>query len=138
MVKQNKTTDLVQDNVVKQTNTADGLEFTASTLTTAGYCQVVPMTFEEKVKMYMRCTKLELARMMASRDHIDELRPCYPQPYPYPWAVPCTPVDPVYPYTYPTITCEGGEEQGTINIDYNTQYADTSGTYTITCSAKNE
>lgn len=46
------------------------------------YAQVVPMTFEEKVNMYMRCSKLELARMLAERERL--FAPV-PQPYQYPW-----------------------------------------------------
>ena len=35
---------------------------------TSGYLQVVPMTFDEKVKLYMKLTKKELAEMLATRD----------------------------------------------------------------------
>ena len=40
------------------------------------FLQVAPMTFEEKVRMYMKCSKLELAKMLAERDRIDYI----PQP----------------------------------------------------------
>ncbi len=35
---------------------------------TSGYLQVVPMTFDEKVKLYMKLPKKELAEMLATRD----------------------------------------------------------------------
>ena len=31
---------------------------------TINFLQMVPMTFEEKVAMYMKCSKLELAKML--------------------------------------------------------------------------
>lgn len=43
---------------------------------TANFLQVAPMTFEEKVRMYMKCSKLELAKMLAERDRLDYV----PQP----------------------------------------------------------
>ena len=48
------------------------------------YSQLVPLTFEEKVRMYMRCTKLELARMLAERDRIGLDNPPQIIPAPYP------------------------------------------------------
>ena len=48
---------------------------------TAGYCAEVPMTFEERVRMYMNCEKIDLARMLAERD----MHPPHPYPmYAYP------------------------------------------------------
>lgn len=34
--------------------------------------QTVPQTFEEKVKMYMKCSKLQLAEMLSNRDILDD------------------------------------------------------------------
>ena len=56
--------------MVKDTTT------TPPELNTTNFLQVVPMTFEEKVKMYMKCSKLELAKMLAERDRLDYV----PQP----------------------------------------------------------
>jgi len=61
--------------MVKTTTTID------LTGTTVNYTQIVPMTFEEKVNMYMRCSKLELARMLAERNRTEQQI----QPYVYPW-----------------------------------------------------
>lgn len=36
------------------------------------YCRIVPMTYEEKVKMYMKCSKIELAKMLAAKGDIDQ------------------------------------------------------------------
>ena len=47
-------------------------------LNTVNFLQVAPMTFEEKVRMYMKCSKLELAKMLAERDRLDYV----PQPQP--------------------------------------------------------
>ena len=48
------------------------------------YSQVVPMTFEERVAMYMNCDKLDLARMLAQRDMHDlEYVPRTNVPYPF-------------------------------------------------------
>lgn len=47
--------------MVEQTTTGASAQQT-------GYCQVVPMTFQEKYEMYMKCDKSELARMLAERD----------------------------------------------------------------------
>jgi hypothetical protein len=71
MVKESKTNDA--ENVVKQTTT-DGTE------TNLNYLQVLPMTFEERYKMYMRCKKEELAKMLAERDRIGIDYPWPPQP----------------------------------------------------------
>jgi len=38
---------------------------------TVGYIQVVPQTFDEKVDMYMKLSKKELAEMLAARDKYD-------------------------------------------------------------------
>ena len=35
------------------------------------YLQIVPLTWEERFKMYMKSTKKELATMLAERDKID-------------------------------------------------------------------
>ena len=35
--------------------------------------QVVKQTHEEKVAMYMKCKKIELAEMLAARDEYDEI-----------------------------------------------------------------
>ena len=92
------TTNTADPNVVKESKTAPDVNY-------SGYCQIVPMTFDEKVKMYMRCTKLELARMLAERDRLGLDYVPYPQPQPYippyqPWGPP-----PVW-YEWPHITCE--------------------------------
>ena len=41
--------------------------------------QIVEQTFEEKVAMYMKCPKVELARMLAARDnyHLDDVTTSY-------------------------------------------------------------
>lgn len=75
------------------------------------YCQVVPMTFEERYRMYMKCRKEELARMLAERDqlHMDSFPIQQPyNPFPsYPPACPSYPWNPIGPYyEYPHITCE--------------------------------
>ena len=51
--------------MVKDTTT------TSPELNTVNFLQMAPMTFEEKVRMYMKCSKLELAKMLAERDRID-------------------------------------------------------------------
>ena len=58
--------------MVKDTTT------TSPELNTVNFLQMAPMTFEEKVRMYMKCSKLELAKMLAERDRIDYV----PQPQP--------------------------------------------------------
>ena len=60
--------------MVKDTTT------TPPELNMMNFLQVAPMTFEEKVRMYMKCSKLELAKMLAERDRLDYV----PQPQPYP------------------------------------------------------
>lgn len=69
---------------------------------TAGFLHVVPMTFEEKVAMYMKCSKLELAKMLAERDRLGlDYVPCHvPCPYQY------QQYPPVDPNQY-EIICEG-------------------------------
>ena len=47
------------------------------------YSQVMPMTFEERVAMYMNCDKLDLARMLAERDRRDLDFPFFDQRYPF-------------------------------------------------------
>lgn len=93
--------------MVKETTTTD------ASLST-NYVAVVPMTFEEKVKMYMRCTKIELARMLAERDRLHEGR-IETVPYPYP-----VPTYPGYPNTIGPwyapgyeITCSNDESTST-------------------------
>lgn len=56
----------------------------------ANYCQEIPMTFGERVGMYMKCSKLELAKMLAERDHLglDYMRQPQIVPVPYPQS-PC-------------------------------------------------
>lgn len=56
----------------------------------ANYCQEIPMTFGERVDMYMKCSKLELAKMLAERDHLglDYMRQPQIIPIPYPQS-PC-------------------------------------------------
>lgn len=39
------------------------------------YSQILPMTYEEKVKMYLKCKKIELAKMLATRDEISKIIP---------------------------------------------------------------
>lgn len=68
------------------------------------YSQVVPMTFEERVAMYMKCSKLDLARMLAERD---TLRMDYPVPM-MPYYAPCPQPQPVDPYYNYEITCNEG------------------------------
>lgn len=76
-------------NVVKQTKT-NGEEYNNN------YVAVLPMTFEERYHMYMRCKKEELAKMLAQRDEYENLfRIPYQQPYP---SYPQYPSDPVSPY----------------------------------------
>jgi len=76
----------------------------------ANYCQVVPMTFEERVAMYMKCSKLDLARMLAERDshmfpYVPNTTPYVPEPYPCP-INPQSPFDPQRPWwEYYQITC---------------------------------
>ena len=48
------------------------------------YCQMVPLTFEERVNLYMRCTKLELAKMLAERDRNGMDMPYIPSPFQFP------------------------------------------------------
>ena len=92
MVKETKSTEQ-QDNVVKQTTTGAA---------SAQYVGIVPMTFEERYKMYMRCKKEELAKMLATRDEYDSLMRGNPQqPYviPQPMCPGCPrPCEPSYPY----------------------------------------
>lgn len=47
------------------------------------YSQVMPMTFEERVAMYMNCDKLDLARMLAERDRMDLELPRFNITYPF-------------------------------------------------------
>jgi hypothetical protein len=89
--------------------------------TEVGYMQIVPMTYEEKVRMYMRCTKLELAKMLAERDRLGidtipqpQIVPCpYPSPnIPWPYPSPNTapwPNTPWYQTDY-EITCNNSEQ----------------------------
>ena len=96
MVKQTKSTNS-QNNIVKQTLTGP---------VTEEYVAVIPMTFEERYKMYMRCKKEELAKMLAQRDEYEFK---FPQQFPY---YPAYPSYPTYPspigpyYEYPHITCD--------------------------------
>ena len=89
------------NSVVHQTTT--GGEYN-----TTNYSEIVPMTFEERYKMYMRCKKEELAKMLAQRDEYDKIlrQPVYPYPVPqYPW--PQYPCDPLSPWvTY----CQNNEQ----------------------------
>lgn len=79
---------------------------------TYNYCQIVPMSFEEKVKMYMRFKKIDLARMLAERDELSKFTNPLPQPYPcpYPYSIPTTTPyyqpNPSNPFE-PIITCCG-------------------------------
>lgn len=64
--------------MVKDTTT------TSPELNTVNFLQMAPMTFEEKVRMYMKCSKLELAKMLAERDRLDyvpQLQPPYEPGY---------------------------------------------------------
>lgn len=97
MVKESKTNDAKQNNVVKETTTAPEYQYD---YVTNGYMQIVPMTFEERVKMYMRCTKEELAKMLAERGRIGldvYPRPSYPV-YPYPAYPNINPFEPYVTY----------------------------------------
>ena len=87
--------------MVKDTTT------TAPELNTTDFVQVVPMTFEEKVKMYMKCSKLELAKMLAERDRLGIDYIPQPQPYPVPFPAPNTAPWPMPWYnTEYEITCQ--------------------------------
>ena len=59
------------------------------------YCQVVEMTDEEKLEMYMKLTKTELSKMLIEANkHLDMVRlvaPCPPIPI-----YPTYPMDPFY------------------------------------------
>ena len=85
--------------MVKQTTTAPELDFNDAQA--AGYLEILPMTFDERVKMYMKLSKEELAKMLAERDRLGiDYRPI-PYPCPYP-AYPETP-HPTWPWiTYST------------------------------------
>jgi len=85
--------------MVKTTTTSEGLN--------VNYVQIVPMTFEEKVNMYMKCSKLELAKMLAERDRIEQLVPSPSYPYTVPQQP--RPLEPYY-WDYPHITCESKTE----------------------------
>lgn len=52
------------------------------------FLQVAPMTFEEKVRMYMKCSKLELAKMLAERDRLDYV-PQPQSPYEHGYHITC-------------------------------------------------
>lgn len=83
--------------MVKQTTTAP--ELNLNDTQTAGYLEILPMTFDERVRMYMKLSKEELAKMLAERDRlgIDSI----PMPCPYPY-----PVYPDMPHPAgPWITC---------------------------------
>jgi hypothetical protein len=41
----------------------------------SNFVQIVKQTHEEKVAMYMKCKKKELAEMLATRDDYDEINP---------------------------------------------------------------
>lgn len=63
------------------------------------YAEIVPMTFEERYKMYMRCKKEELAKMLAQRDEYDHfLKPYYPPTYPQYPQYPTYPEPNITPY----------------------------------------
>lgn len=77
------------ENMVKQTTTAGEMD--------VNYCQVVPMTFQERFAMYMKCDKEELAKMLAERDRLGlDYNPPQYVPYPYPcpdfsrWDITCS------------------------------------------------
>lgn len=118
MVKQTKSTD-PQDNVVKETITGP--------VSAAEYVAIVPMTFEERYRMYMRCKKEELAKMLATRDEYDNLMRGVPQqPYVIPQPMcpgcprPCNPYEPYNPFgpvvTYCTNTTVDGVEKS-VNLE---------------------
>lgn len=71
------------------------------------------VTFDEKVKMYMKLSKLDLARMLAERDRTEPKMVPYPDPYPIP--------QPNTPYPYPSpwgpwfTTCSKDMTAETIN-----------------------
>lgn len=48
---------------------------------TINFIQIVPLSREEKIKMYMKLTKKQLAEMMAMRDEIEEHNDKPIQPY---------------------------------------------------------
>ncbi len=84
-------------NMVKETKTDDVTNIEISKL---NYVSVVPMTFEERYHMYMRCKKEELAKMLAQRDELDALRQPVVQPYPVPVS-PSYPPEPIPTYPGP-------------------------------------
>lgn len=75
--------------MVKQTTTTPELDLNGAQ--TTGYLEILPMTFDERVKMYMKLSKEELAKMLAERDRLGMDVPQRVVPCPYP----------VYPNTYP-------------------------------------
>lgn len=78
MVKQT-TTNGNDPNTIKQTET--------TAPSNVEYSQILPMTFEERVEMYMKCSKLELAKMLAERDRLGMDAPTFIPSMPHysPW-----------------------------------------------------
>lgn len=95
--------------MIKQTTTAPELDL--NNMQTAGYLEISPMTFDEMVKMYMKLSKEELAKMLAERDRLGiGYRPfSYPCPYP---ACPKMP----YP-TWPQITWSTSDQSVSTTAD---------------------
>ena len=86
--------------MVKDTTT------TPPELSTTNFLQVAPMTFEEKVKMYMKCSKLELAKMLAERDRLDYV-PQPQSPYEHGYDITCD-TDPLATQTVSVSDSTGG------------------------------
>lgn len=81
--------------MVKQTTTT-APELHLNETHTAGYLEILPMTFDERVKMYMKLSKEELAKMLAERDRLGIDAPQRVVPCPYP-VYPTYPSWPSYP-----------------------------------------
>lgn len=70
------------------------------------YLQVIPQTPEEKYRMYMKCKKSELARMLLARDMLEPEKYGLKKPYEK------NPFDPPY-----EITCKAPEVVSTTEIE---------------------
>ena len=94
-------------------------EISTNDCSTINYCEIVPMTFEERYRMYMRCKKEELAKMLAQRDEYEQFlrQPCVPQPYYPPSPLPQYPTYPQDPYhpLGPWVTYATNNEQTNIS-----------------------
>ena len=111
MVKQTKSTD-PQDNVVKETITGP--------VSAAQYVAIVPITFEERYMMYMRCKKeehdkmLNLMRGVPQQPYIQPQPMCPGCPRPFNPYEPCNPFGPVVTYCTNT-TVDSGEKSASLD-----------------------